>query len=309
MSTIKSALGLSIVAILSTPIVANGQHATHEVQAASRSMTPISDSLRQNDSTAGTASTHRAHSSHHSSQDPNVGLREPIPSITDADRAAAFPELEVELLHGSSRHSFWLLDQLEAVDASEGTEISWDAIAWVGSDLNRLWLRSEGSALDGSVENGQIEALYGRAVLPWWDVVAGVRQDFGDGPSRTWAAFGVQGLAPYFFEIEATAYVGESGRTALSLEADYDMLFTNRLILTWETEANAFGKSDPERVIGSGLSTVEFGLRLRYEINRQFAPYIGFEREWSFGETADLRAMADQTRNDSKWLVGVRLWF
>lgn len=325
MSTIKSALGLSIVAILSTPIVANGQHATHEGQAASRSMTPISDSLRQNDSTVGTAqhrdhpvmdqedhpnmdhsSTHR---SHHSSQDPNFGLREPIPAITDADRAAAFPELEVELLHGSSRHSFWLLDQLEAVDASEGTEISWDAIGWVGSDLNRLWLRSEGSALDGSVENGQIEALYGRAVLPWWDVVAGVRQDFGDGPSRTWTAFGVQGLAPYFFEIEVTAYVGESGRTALSLEADYDMLLTNRLILTWETEANAFGKSDPERVIGSGLSTVEFGLRLRYEINRQFAPYIGFEREWSFGETADLRTMADQTRNDSKWLVGVRLWF
>lgn len=326
MSLIQSALGISIVAMLSAPVVAHGQHAGHEMKAVSHSMTPFRDAPRQHGSAAGTGEhgdhsmmgqeTHRVmgHSStqplHSTPHDPNRGLREPIPPITDADRAAAFPEFDVKLLHGSSRHSFWLLDQLEAADTSEGNAISWDAIGWVGSDLNRLWLRSEGQALDGGGSiDGQIEALYGRAVLPWWDVVAGVRQDVGNGSSRTWAAFGVQGLAPYFFEIEATAYVGESGRTAVSLEADYDLLLTNRLILTWETEANAFGKSDREQVIGSGLSTVTFGLRLRYEITRQFAPYIGFEREWSFGETADLRAMADLTRNDSKWLVGVRLWF
>jgi copper resistance protein B len=245
----------------------------------------------------------------HSSGDPNHGLREPIPPITDADRAAAFPELQHQHKHGASRHSFWLLDQLEVSDTSDGTEIGWEGTGWVGSDLNRLWLRSEGELLDGSVETGQIEALYGRPVLRWWDVVAGVRQDFGRGPSRTWAAFGVQGLAPYFFEVEATAYVGESGRTALSVAAEYEMLLTNRLILTWETEANAFGKSDPEQVIGSGLSTVELGLRLRYEITRQFAPYIGFEREWSYGETADLRALTSHGRTDNRWVVGLRLWF
>ena len=247
--------------------------------------------------------------SRHSSGDPNHGLREPIPPITDADRAAAFPELQHQHKHGASRHSFWLLDQLEVSDTSDGTEIGWEGIGWVGSDLNRLWLRSKGHTLDSSVESGRIEALYGRPVARWWDVVAGVRQDFGDGPSRTWAAFGVQGLAPYFFEIEATAYVGESGRTALSVEAEYEMLLTNRLILTWAAEANAYGKSDLEQAIGSGLSTVELGARLRYEFTRQFAPYIGFEREWSYGDTSDLRALAGHGRTDNRWVFGLRLWF
>lgn len=245
----------------------------------------------------------------HLPRDSDSGLREPIPLITDADRLAAFPELREQHKHGASRHAFWLLDQFEVADINDDTAIGWEGIGWAGSDLNRLWLRSEGTALDGSVETGQIEALYGRPVLPWWDVVIGVRQDFGNGPSRTWAAFGVQGLAPYFFEVEATAYVGESGRTALSVTAEYEMLLTNRLILTWEAEANTFGKSDPEQLLGSGLSTVELGLRLRYEITRQFAPYVGFEQEWSYGETADFRTLTGHARNDQKWVVGLRLWF
>jgi len=198
---------------------------------------------------------------------------------------------------------------LETSDASGGTDISWEATAWIGSDLNRLWLRTKGHALDGDVESGRLEVLYGRPVRPWWDLVAGIRQDFGHGPSRTWAAFGVQGMAPYFFEIEATGYIGASGRSALNLEAEYETLFTNRLILSWEAGATAYGKSDPERLLGSGLSTVQAGLRLRYEISRQFAPYLGFEREWSHGGTADLRARAGHGSHDSRWLAGVRLWF
>lgn len=240
---------------------------------------------------------------------PDHDLRDPIPPVTDADRAAAFPDLQQHHQHGSSRHSFWLLDQLETSDASGGTDISWEGSAWIGSDLNRLWLRTKGHALDGDVEKGRFEVLYGRPIRPWWDLVAGIRQDFGDGPSRTWAAFGVQGMAPYFFELEATGYVGEAGRTALNLEAKYEMLFTNRLILTWGAEATAFGKSDPEQLVGSGLSTIETGLRLRYEFSRQFAPYIGFEREWSYGRTSDLRELAGHDSGDSKWVVGVRLWF
>lgn len=349
MSTIQSALWVAVIAVLSMPMATQAQHAGHEAQQATpRSAAPTSDvrhqahgqheghsedddaqhgdhaamdqadHSRMDHSQHGDAGGHMDHSqmdhsqmdhSDHSSGDPSHGLREPIPPITDADRAAAFPELRHQHQHGASRHSFWLLDQFEASDTSDGTQIGWEGTGWVGSDLNRLWLRSKGHALDGSVQNGRIEALYGRPVRRWWDVVAGVRQDFGNGPSRTWAAFGVQGLAPYFFEIEATAYVGESGRTALSVAAEYEMLLTNRLILTWETEANAFGKSDPEQVIGSGLSTVELGLRLRYEMTRQFAPYIGFEHEWSHGETADFRALAGHARNDNRWVVGLRLWF
>jgi len=252
---------------------------------------------------------HADHSHAAGPMDLNHDLRDPIPPVTDADRAAAFPDLRHHHQHGDSRHSFWLLDQLETSDASGGTDISWEGSAWMGSDLNRLWLRTKGHALDGDVETGRLEVLYGRPIRPWWDLVAGVRQDFGDGPSRTWAAFGVQGMAPYFFEIEATGYVGESGRTALNLEAEYEMLLTNRLILTWEAEATAFGKSDPEQLVGSGLSTIEAGLRLRYEFSRRFAPYIGFEREWSYGRTSDLRALAGHDSGDSKWVVGVRLWF
>lgn len=292
MSSIKPASWVTIVAVLSLPVAAQAQQADHSQM--DHSQHGVSDEMDH---------------SGHSPGDPDNGLREPIPPVTDADRAAAFPELREQHKHGASRHSFWLLDQFEVSDTRNGTEISWEGTAWAGSDLNRLWLRSEGAALDGSLETGQVEALYGRPVLDWWDVVAGVRQDFGSGPSRTWAAFGVQGLAPYFFEVEATAYVGESGRTALSVAAGYEMLLTNRLILSWVTEANAFGKSDPEQVIGSGLSTLELGWRLRYEITRQFAPYAGFEREWSYGKTADLRALAGHARNDNKWVVGVRLWF
>lgn len=251
---------------------------------------------------------HADHSNTARPADPDHGLRDSIPPVTDADRAAAFPELRHHHQHGSSRHSFWLLDQFETSDASGGTDISWEGSAWMGSDLNRLWLRTKGHSLDGDVENGRLEVLYGRPVRPWWDLVAGIRQDFGDGPSRTWAAFGIQGLAPYFFEIEATGYVGEGGRTALNLEAEYEMLFTNRLILTSALEATAFGKSDPGQSVGSGLSTMEAGLRLRYEFSRQFAPYVGFEREWSFGHTSDLRALTGRASDDSRWVVGVRLW-
>ena len=239
--------------------------------------------------------------------------REPIPPLTDADRSAAFPLLKDYHKHGTSLNSFWLMDQLEGANTDEGREIAWEGIGWVGSDLNRLWLRTKGHALDESLQRGRIEAVYGRAIHPWWDAVVGVRRDFGDfgggGTPRNWAAFGVQGLAPYKFEVSATGYVGEGGETAAIVEVEYEMLFTNRLIANWGLEANWFGQTDPEEVIGAGLSTVEGGVRLRYEITRQFAPYVGFEREWSFGKTSDLRGLSSHSRTDNRWVIGLRFWF
>ncbi len=134
----------------------------------------------------------------------------PIPLVTEADRLAAFPDVHGHHLHGTDTHSFWLLDRLEVSDADPGTALGWEASAWIGGDVQRLWLRSEGESVDGRVEHGNVEVLYGRGVRAWWDVVAGIRQDIGEGPSRTWAAFGVQGFAPYKFEVAATAYVGDS---------------------------------------------------------------------------------------------------
>src|SRR5690606_37823420 len=116
-----------------------------------------------------------------------------------------------------------------------------------------------------------------------WDAVVGIRHDFGDGPSQTFAAVGLMGLEPYMFEIDATAYVGEGGQTGLGVEAEYEMLLTNRLIAQWLVEAEAWGQDDSRRGIGSGLSTVEAGVRLRYELDRQFSPYIGIVRERAFG--------------------------
>ena len=233
----------------------------------------------------------------------------PVPAVTQADRDAAFPDVHAHHLHGTSVQSYWLLDRLEVSDADNGTALGWEAMAWVGGDIQRIWLRSEGEAVDGRIEHGDMEVLYGRSVRPWWDVLAGVRQDVGEGPSRTWAAFGVQGLSPYKFEVAATAYIGQGGRTALRAEAEYDTLLTNRLILQWRAEANAYGKADPLAGIGSGLSTVEFGARLRYEITRQFAPYFGVEHDRAFGNTADLRRNAGHDAGDTRVVAGVRAWF
>ena len=233
----------------------------------------------------------------------------PVPPVTQSDREAAFPVVHAHHRHGTSIHSYWLLDRLEISDVDEGTALDWEAQAWIGGDIQRVWLRSEGEAIDGRIEHGDVEVLHGRSVRAWWDVLAGVRQDVGEGPNRTWAAIGVQGLAPYKFELAATAYLGEGGRAALRAEAEYDTLLTNRLILQWRAEANAHGKDDPLAGIGAGLSTVEAGARLRYEINRQFAPYIGIEHDRAFGNTADLRRASGHGAADTRVVAGVRVWF
>ena len=238
--------------------------------------------------------------------------REPIPVVTPADRAAAFQPLDAHVMHGESINSYWSLDRLEAWDADErGTGMFWEAQGWVGSDLNRLWLRSEGERAGGSTESADVEVLYGRAIAPWWDAVAGVRHDFGfgGGPSRTYAALGVIGLAPYKFEVEATAYVGESGQVGLGAEAEYEMLFTNRLIGQWLVEGEAWSKDDPAVGIGSGLSKVEAGFRLRYEFHRQFAPYVGVVWERAYGGTADFRRAESGDVDDTRIVAGVRIWF
>jgi copper resistance protein B len=233
----------------------------------------------------------------------------PIPALTDADRAAAFPDLQRHMEHAPEVNSYVLFNRLEAWDADPGTGQAWEALAWIGTDLDRVWLRSEGERAGGHTEAADLEVLYGRSVSPWWDVVAGIRHDFQPGPSQTWAAFGVQGLSPYKFEVQATAYVGESGQTAANFEAEYETLLTNRLILQPLVEINLYGKDDPRRGIGSGLSTVEAGLRLRYEITRRFAPYIGVVHERAYGGTADFRRSEGEDSNDTRVVAGVRIWF
>ena len=230
-----------------------------------------------------------------------------IPPLTDEDRRVAFPDVQGHTVHDNAINYFVLADHFEWQRADDGNAYAWDTKGWIGRDIDRLWFRTEGEGL-GAVESAEAHVLYGRAVGRWWDVVAGVRQDVRPGPAQTWAAIGIQGLAPYWFEVEATAYIGAGGRTQFRVETEYELLFTNRLVLQPLVEVNVHGKADPERGIGAGLSSVETGLRLRYEVRREFAPYVGVSWHRQFFGTADAARDAGEPAGDARIVVGVRLW-
>ncbi|MCU0074779.1 copper resistance protein B [Pseudomonas koreensis] len=232
-----------------------------------------------------------------------------IPALTDSDRAAVFTSHAGHQVHDSAINTYFLADKLEWQDADDASTLAWDLSGWIGDDIDRLWLRSEGERSNGKTEDAEIQALWGHAISPWWDVVSGVRQDFKPGAPQTWAAFGLQGMALYNFEAEATAFLGENGQSALRLEGDYDILLTNRLILQPTAELNVYGKNDPQRGIGSGLANTEAGLRLRYEIRREFAPYIGVTWNRTYGQTADYAREESEDRSEARLVLGVRLWF
>ena len=231
-----------------------------------------------------------------------------IPPVTDADRAAAFPDVHGHTLHGSPIHYFVLFDQAEWQGGSGGA-FALHTKGWVGGDLNRVWFRADGEVEGRRVHGAAAHVLYGRAVSRWWDLVAGVRQDVRPGPTQTWAAIGVQGLAPYWFEVEATAYVGASGRTHLHVATEYELLFTNRLILQPLVALDLYGKPDPARGLAAGLSTVDAGLRMRYEVRREFAPYIGVVWQRKYFGTADLAREHGERTSGARVAAGVRVWF
>jgi copper resistance protein B len=222
-----------------------------------------------------------------------------------------------------------MLDQLEWRDAQEGDAGAWEAEGWYGGDYNKLWVRTEGEdqptgserppsmagrvAAPGTVLQRGLEAsvefLADHVVARWWDAQAGVRQDFGVGPGRTWLAIGVEGLAPYWLETQATLYVSDEGRTAARFKANYDLLLTQRLVLQPYGELNIYGKADPKREIGSGLSDLELSLRLRYEIRREVAPYLGVGWFRRFGGTAELVRAAGEGSDEVQLVAGLRIWF
>lgn len=209
----------------------------------------------------------------------------------------------------TARTGMVLLDQLEWRHSSEGNAGVWEAEGWYGDDYNKVWIKTEGERVSGSTQDARVDLLWDRIFARWWSLQAGIRQDFGEGPSHTWAAIGVQGLAPYWFDTEATVYVGDGGRTALRLKLEYDWFFTQRLILQPEGEANLYSKSDPERQVGSGLSDLEIGLRLRYELRREFAPYVGVVWSRHFGDSAEFVRAAGGKASEVQLVLGLRAWF
>jgi copper resistance protein B len=231
-----------------------------------------------------------------------------IPPPTEADRKAAFPDVHGHAVHDQAVNSYVLLDRLEGQAGRAGGSLALDSKGWIGTDTDRFWFRAEGQGDGDRAEKAQVHLLYGRAISRWWGLVGGVRQDLRPGPAQTWAAVGIQGLAPYLFEVEATAYVGAGGRTEFRARTEYDLLLTNRLILQPLIEVELSGKSDPTRRVGAGLASVDAGLRVRYEIRRELAPYIGLTWDDRFFGTADFAAAAGERAGGLRLAVGIRLW-
>lgn len=202
-----------------------------------------------------------------------------------------------------------LVDRLESVRTNDNSSAAYDLQAWYGRTYDRAVLKAEGDLDGGKTQEARTELLWGHAIATFWDTQLGLRYDSGVGPNRNWLAFGVQGLAPYWFELGATGYVGENGHTALRFDAEYELLFTQKLILQPRLEANFYGKSDTERGLGSGLSDATAGLRLRYEIRRRFAPYVGVEWARKYGQTADSARAAGEDASESRLVAGLRFWF
>jgi copper resistance protein B len=247
------------------------------------------------------------HSQHQQGAEP-AALPPFIPPVTEADRAAAFPDVHGHAAHDNGVNYFVLFDQLEWQAGSGVNAFTWDDRGWVGRDLDRVWFRTEGVATEDGVEDAEAHLLYGRAIARWWDLVGGIRQDVRPGSPQTWAAFGVQGLAPYWFELAATGYVGAGARTSLRLEAEYELLLTNRLILKPLLEVDIHGRSDRERGIGAGLSSADAGFRVRYEFRREVAPYVGLVWSRMFFGTADFARAAGERTGGGRLAVGLRVW-
>jgi len=202
-----------------------------------------------------------------------------------------------------------LVDRLEAVRTSDQTHGAYELQFRYGRDYDRLVLKAEGEVSGGRTEEARTELLWSHAVAAYWDTQLGVRYDSGEGPNRGWLAFGVQGLAPYWFEIDAIAYVGNEGRSALRLSAEYELLLTQKLVLQPRLEANFYGKQDAARELGTGLSDVTAGIRLRYEILREFAPYVGVEWAGKYGGTADYAKAAGADTREMRLVAGLRFWY
>jgi copper resistance protein B len=233
----------------------------------------------------------------------------PVPVPTAADRAAAVAPAGGHPTHESALQGLLLIDQAESWHEDSRLAFGWQAEGWVGTDMTRLWLRTEGHRSGGQSRDATLELLAGRSVSRWWDVVAGIRHDFGMPVKRDYAALGIRGLAPYWFEIAATAYLGERTQSAARLEMEHDLLITNRLVLQSHLQVDLFGKDDAVNSLAAGFATMEAGLRMRYEFTRRFAPYAGIGFERALADTAGMRRNLGQSASETRLVLGVRTWF
>ena len=202
-----------------------------------------------------------------------------------------------------------LLDEFEYRATGSASVSRWEGEAWIGTDSNRLWLKSEGEIdRHGNVKEGLHEVLFDRPITSYFDVQAGLRYDLDSAAGRAWGALGVEGLAPHFLRLSATLYASDGGHVAAKAKASYDLLLTQRLIVQPSLEMNAYTREDAPRRIGSGISSIDAGLRLRYEVTRKFAPYVGLAYQRAFSSTALFIRQAGESDKNFSVLIGVRSW-
>ncbi|GHA94058.1 hypothetical protein GCM10009069_16480 [Algimonas arctica] len=245
----------------------------------------------------------------------NADAAEPDKLWSMADRywgEAVMAEARDDLLaeNGDMKTSMLMFDRLEWQDTGGDGTLLWDFQGWYGGDINKLYIKSEGevSLEDDEIEDAEVQALWSRAVAPFWDVQAGIRYDL-EPKGRTHAVLGIQGLAPYWFEVDTAAFLSTDGDLSARIEAEYDLRFSQRLVLQPRIEANLSAQDIRDIGVGAGLSSIEPGVRLRYEIRRTFAPYIGVEWQKQFGNTADFTRADGGDADNIVGVIGLRTWF
>ena len=243
------------------------------------------------------------------------GVAPPIPTDHAAEAfypAATMARARAAMIRESGGMTFsqLMLDRLEYRAHKGANGYAWEGEGWIGGDINRFAFKTEGEGeVGGPLESAEVQALYSRALNPWFNVEAGVRQDFRPQPQRTYAVVGIEGLAPYWFEVGAQAFLSNKGDAHLRLEGSYDQRITQRLILQPAAEMNVAAQDVPELGIGSGISDIELGLRLRYEFAREFAPYVGVHWERKLGDTARYARAAGEGASVTSLVLGARFWF
>ncbi|EED35156.1 copper resistance B [Luminiphilus syltensis NOR5-1B] len=212
--------------------------------------------------------------------------------------------------HGNQVNSLIIAERLEYSTNDTGDAVVWEGQGWLGTDRNKFWVKTEGEYVDGEeIDEAELQLLYSRAVSAFWDVQAGIRHDFEPTPRRSHLVIGTQGLAPYWFEVDAALFLSDEGKVTARIETEYELSLTQRLILQPRLEINLAASADEEAGIGKGLFDTVAELRLRYEFRREFAPYIGVSWGGDFGDTADMVQRQDGKARGFSIVAGFRLWY
>ena len=227
------------------------------------------------------------------------------------DSAMALSTAMAQKMHGDSINFLLIGERLENQSHDGGNDLIWEAQGWIGGDINKLWMKTEGKydRERGDTKEFELQALWSHAVSPFWDLQAGWRHDAEVDDGFDYLTIGFLGLAPYWFEVDVAAFISEKGTLSARLEAEYELRITQRMILQPRAELNFGFENDNEAELRRGLQKTHLGLRLRYEIRREFAPYLGLAWEKSFGESASILTARAEEASETSIVAGLRFWY